>query len=307
MKVGTQVFMRLLGDTRRRKLADFCSDFRHWLTDYPVDDLEPMRPRLVDDFPTASKIPRVLVQTYRTSALVRPIHGAATAWQEMNPEFDYKFFDDDEARAFIQERYPTEVLEAFDSLVPGAYRADLWRYCYLAAEGGVYADIRMEPLVALRTILDFSSDAPPDFVGVRDRPGSKGHGLAYLYNAFMAAAPGHPFLTAAVERTVRQVRAREYGRDLLDITGPGCIGAASNEALGQPIDTPFTLGDHDDPAVGRYRILEHDDDDYHRSVLTFGDQFLIRTKCIHGRMFRADRSLPSHSYSYYYFKRQVYR
>lgn len=307
MKASRLWFIRMLGETRRRRLADFCGDFRHWLSHYPVDHLERTRARLLDAFPTASRIPRVLVQTYRSNALVRPIHGAATTWQEMNPEFDYKFFDDDEARAFIQERYPDEVLEAFDSLVPGAYRADLWRYCYLAAEGGVYADIRMEPLLSLRTILDFSSDDPPAFVAARDRPGSKGHGLAYIYNAFMAAEPGHPFVTAALARTVRLVRARDYGRDLLDISGPGCLGAGANEALGRPIDAPFELGDHDDPAVGKYRILEHDDDDYHRSVLTYGDQFLIRTKCIHGRMFRADRTLPQQSYSHHYFSGSVYR
>jgi hypothetical protein len=300
-------FVEMLGTARKRKLADRLSDFRHRLFDYPLGQIDISRPRAIDTVESVSAIPRVIVQTYRTSTVVRPVQSAVARWQEMNPEFDYHFFDDEASRAFIEQNYPAEVLAAYDALIPGAYRADLWRYCYLAAKGGVYVDIRMEPLLALRTILDIFAAEPPAFVSSRDRPGAGRHGHAYLYNAFIAAAPGHPFVKAALERTVEKVHNRDYGRDLLDISGPGCLGAAANQALGRPIDTAFELVDHLDEKVGRYRILEHDDDDYHRNVLTHLGRPLIRTKCIHGRMIKADRRFPQKAYATLYNRRQVFR
>ncbi len=195
-----------------------------------------------------------------------------------------------------------------DTLVPGAFKADLWRYCYLAAEGGVYVDIRMEPVLALRTILDLAADQPPAFVSVRDRLSAAGGlGHSFLYNAFIAAAPGHPFVTAALERTVANVRNRDYGRDSLDISGPGCFGAAINTVLGRAIDTPFALGDHVDETVGRYRILDHDYDLFHREVVIVDDSPAILTKCIHGPMSNADKRYSRNNYVDRYNNREVFR
>ena len=43
---------------------------------------------------------------------------------------------------FIKNNYPVDVLEAFNKLIPGAYKADLWRYCVLYKLGGIYLDIK---------------------------------------------------------------------------------------------------------------------------------------------------------------------
>jgi mannosyltransferase OCH1-like enzyme len=49
-----------------------------------------------------------------------------------------------------------EVLEAFDALVAGAFKADLFRYCVLFIHGGVYADVDM------RLVSDLDVSVPPD-------------------------------------------------------------------------------------------------------------------------------------------------
>ena len=35
-------------------------------------------------------------------------------------------------------------------MVPGAYKADLWRYCILYIYGGIYIDIKLEPINGFR-------------------------------------------------------------------------------------------------------------------------------------------------------------
>jgi len=299
---------RMLGKERIGRLADRFLRWKHKLYDYETVAIVTDRGDTAERSMTAGGVPAQIVQTFSTSNVVRPVHSAVTRWQETNREYHYEFFDDDKCRSFIEENYPAEVLSAYDSLIPGAYRADLWRYCYLVKNGGVYVDIRMEPIKALRSILGSENKNPPRFVCARDlftpRCASR---VAYLYNAFIAAAPDHPILVKAIERSVDQILNRDYGRDSLDITGPGCLGAAANSVLNRPPDTPFELGDQHHDAIGAFRILEHTYDPFHHNILAHNGEPVIVTKCIPGVMKNADRRFHSKSYGQQYNARKVFR
>lgn len=54
--------------------------------------------------------------------------------------FCYNRFDDGSARQFIGGHFDNHVLSAFDQCAIPAMRADLFRYCYLYVNGGVYVD-----------------------------------------------------------------------------------------------------------------------------------------------------------------------
>ena len=62
--------------------------------------------------------------------------------QEQNPEFKYYLYDDDMCKEFIKDNFDDEILYTFNKLKPGAYKADLWRYCILYIKGGIYLDIK---------------------------------------------------------------------------------------------------------------------------------------------------------------------
>tara|TARA_B100000963_G_scaffold142312_1_gene123873 strand:+ start:2937 stop:3554 length:618 start_codon:yes stop_codon:yes gene_type:complete len=79
-------------------------------------------------------IPKILY-VYTDNASVPGIRRFA----ELNPEFDVKAHSPAEARGFMQTHCP-DVLDAFDALKPHAFKADMFRYCALAATGGVYID-----------------------------------------------------------------------------------------------------------------------------------------------------------------------
>ena len=70
--------------------------------------------------------------------------------------WEYKFWDDTSAAEFLSLHFPPEVREAYDAILPGAFKADLFRYCVLLIEGGIYADMD----VMLETNLDAA--VPPD-------------------------------------------------------------------------------------------------------------------------------------------------
>ena len=70
--------------------------------------------------------------------------------------WDYRFYSDASAEEFLSTHFPPAVLEAYRAIIPGAFKADLFRYCVLLIHGGVYADVDIQ----LESVLDMS--IPPD-------------------------------------------------------------------------------------------------------------------------------------------------
>ena len=81
--------------------------------------------------------------------------------------WEYRFYSDEDAQNFLSTHFPAEVREAYDDLRPGAFKADLFRYCALLIHGGVYADVD----IMLESSLDHSIPNNVGFVVPVDEPG----------------------------------------------------------------------------------------------------------------------------------------
>lgn len=168
----------------------------------------------------------------------------------------YSFYTDEKAGEFLSENFPPQVRQAYDLLVPGAFKADLFRYCCLLIYGGVYADVD----TLLGPFLD--SAIPPDagFVVGLDEPGKrigKGH---CVWNGFLAATPGHPFLAKVIETVVNNIHQRFTSVDVartfcplpemsiitsfspLFVAGPCMLGSIMNKVLGRHGQAPIEAG-----------------------------------------------------------------
>lgn len=95
------------------------------------------------------QIPKVIIQTSETYKLT----DAMTTLIDLNPEYEYKFFDDSQRRDFLLKTFSEKVIDAYDMLVPGAFRADLFRYGYLFTHGGCYFDDKIIAQESLRNII----------------------------------------------------------------------------------------------------------------------------------------------------------
>ncbi|AMQ10672.1 putative mannosyltransferase [Brazilian marseillevirus] len=159
---------------------------------------------------------------------------ALDSWSKMNPEYRHIFFPTSLCRDFISQNFEKRVLDAYDSLVPGAYKADLFRYCALYVSGGVYVDSAMVCLVPLKDWL------PRDktLVSAKDEGVQSG-----IYQAFFACVPRHPMLRSLIDLVVSRVENKEYGPRDLYTTGPMVFGNALNLYLGRGENTEFGTGD----------------------------------------------------------------
>ncbi|KAL7449973.1 hypothetical protein ACHAWC_004278 [Mediolabrus comicus] len=229
------------------------------------------------------RIPRIIHQTYfedlkkeRFPQLVR----LQNTWKAAG--WEYRFYSDDTAREYIGENYPERFVSVFDALLPGAYKADFFRYLILFKEGGIYADIDV--------MLDANLDQfiTPDlafFVPI-DSVGGYADQNFCLWNGLIGSAPAHPVLANAIEWMVNLVSSRGdlydmeravcevSGMDSMEnwkiraepgliLSGPCALGVAANRALGKDPLSKFvpdlTKQSLTVDAASRIRHLESDD------------------------------------------------
>ncbi len=196
-----------------------------------------------------SKIPKKIFQTFSRNRMEIGTYNATKTWIKNNPEYSYHFFNNEEIRKYIKNNFEKRVLKAFDSLIPGAYKADLWRYCILYKEGGVYADAKQVNLVPLKKIID----PKMDFISVKDRPKNA------IYNAFICTVPRHPFMKKAIDLSVDNILNRRYNTSNLDITGPETLGKAVLSLTKSEKDLEAGIFDSE---YGKYELLDAKLDDH---------------------------------------------
>src|SRR3954470_8471971 len=73
------------------------------------------------------KVPKVIWQTMKTNRVPVVMKDFADSWINKNPEYEYRFHDNDDIIEFLKNDFP-EYLEGYNKLKFGASKADLWRY-----------------------------------------------------------------------------------------------------------------------------------------------------------------------------------
>lgn len=162
------------------------------------------------------KIPRIIYQSFTTHAIPESMSYASRTWVDLNPDYEYNYYDDFISRKFIAENFADKVVQMYDRLIPGAYKCDLWRICMLYIRGGVYIDIKMGCNIPLD---DYITD-DTDIILVQDVPDR------YVYNAFMAAAPKCDVIKRILDKIIYNIDNRIYGLSPCYTTGPIAVHEA---------------------------------------------------------------------------------
>jgi mannosyltransferase OCH1-like enzyme len=129
--------------------------------------------------------------------------------KQINPELTFNLYDDEMCRDFIKTNFEQDVLIAFDKLIPGAYKADLWRYCVLYKLGGIYLDIKYRCVNNFKLIALTEQE-----YFVRDRDNIA------VYNALIATKPNNEIMLKCINQIVENVKNKYYGINYLSPTGP---------------------------------------------------------------------------------------
>jgi mannosyltransferase OCH1-like enzyme len=156
-----------------------------------------------------SIIPLNIFQTWHTLDLPPKMKENVELLQHENPEFKYHLYDDNMCREFIKNNFDEEVVYSFDKLKPGAYKADLWRYCVLYIHGGIYLDIKYKCVNNFKLI---ELTQKEHWVLDMDKIG--------VYNALIVCKSQNEILLKAIHKIVKNVKNKFYGYRDLHPTGP---------------------------------------------------------------------------------------
>jgi len=151
----------------------------------------------------------------------------------------YKIWNAEEIECFLSEYFDNDLVNAYHSLVPFAYRADLARYCILYHYGGLYSDINIEFLNTIEsTITDFDR---AHFFAFRDNSEASRRSWSVCNGLFYAKAKS-PILELAIKLVLENVKNKFHGASPSEPTGPIILGKAIMNAQVDP-DTISTAGE----------------------------------------------------------------
>jgi len=218
----------------------------------------------------------------------------------LNAGFKILYFDDEQARQFIVQHFLPVVVEAYDLLKPGAYKADLFRYCALYKLGGVYSDVDIPYQAGFEEWWDLSDSK---LYLVKDLIPEA------LQIGVMVSPAGHEFFRLCIEQVCHKVDQRDLTKSPFGITGPHLAGACFKYLYQQdqielgkfsdqhnriePASIDYRLvhvrskqgqsdceagfANQNDQLVGLYKLNKHrrhrEDDDYYYHAWRRGDVF----------------------------------
>jgi mannosyltransferase OCH1-like enzyme len=157
------------------------------------------------------EIPLNIFMTWDNKDMPKNMKKSVEMVMSKNSEFNFYIYDDGDCRNFLKKYFISDVLDAFDNLIPGAYKADLWRYCVLYYYGGIYQDIKYQPVDKFKyeNLLDKEY-----FVKDRNIGGSG------IYNALLVCKAGNKILYNCIKQIISNVKNKFYGNSSLEPTGP---------------------------------------------------------------------------------------
>lgn len=178
--------------------------------------------------PELLEIARKKINVYQTirdfSALKKTfeMHRRMCAWRDMTM-VNYHPYNNEECNDMIRKNFPSDTYLAYQKLVPGAFKSDLWRLCALYLNGGLYIDSHIKPIHPdIGCLLKI-----PDYIFCIDYPCSPN----YIYNAFMMAPRRSSLIKQLICEIVSNVRSEIYPPRDLEITGPGLHGKVIKKFL----------------------------------------------------------------------------
>ena len=153
-------------------------------------------------------IPKYLWQTWHTK-LSPTMEAVVHTLKEQHNDFTHHLYNISDCRVFLEANFAHDVLQAYDTLLPYAYKADLWRLCILYIHGGIYLDVKFCCVgdFRLHQLLNkeyYAKDSIADDIS----------------NGIMVCSPKNPLLMKAIQKIVENVSQRFYGSSCFDITGP---------------------------------------------------------------------------------------
>lgn len=163
-------------------------------------------------------IPKRIVQTHKNIQTVmedKELRKAHESWKRFDKEFRYVFYDDEKQDLFMKNHFPN-IYDMYKNLPLPVMKADLFRYCEIYVNGGIYADA---DAILIGSPYDFLIDKALLVIA----PENDDHLCQWTF----AAPPKSPILKSIIDTSVNKIKEvnedyKSLGQHFVHMTtGPG--------------------------------------------------------------------------------------
>jgi len=173
-------------------------------------------------------IPKKIFQTISDKTKIAPEFQKNVDYiKNLNPDWEYKLFDDTEVQEYILKYYGQEYLKYYNMINPkyGPARADFFRYLLMYREGGAYFDIKSAMERPLNTIIYPDDEYILSYSVCYSQSTKLRNEFGEYQQWYIICRPNHPFLKAVIELVIENIKTYRVsdgvGKDgVLKLTGP---------------------------------------------------------------------------------------
>jgi mannosyltransferase OCH1-like enzyme len=164
-------------------------------------------------------IEKNIFQSWYTKVLDPLLQNKIDCFKNLNPDYSYNLYDDNDMDNFVNEHFNGEIAECYNKLNIIVAKVDFWRYLVLYKYGGIYLD------------MDSSIEKPLDeLIRSTDEAIITAEGNPGLYVQWaLIFSKGHPILKKTIELIISNIKNNSYPNDIHKMTGPSVYTKAINE------------------------------------------------------------------------------
>lgn len=175
-------------------------------------------------------IPKIIHQTYKSyDTIPKEWKNTPLSWQKLNPEYEYKFWSDNDIDNFVKNEFP-QYYEKFKSLEYNIQRVDMVRYMWMYKYGGIYVDMDIECTRPISTLIDFYEKTYNPEIILITTPNTIQNDIN-ITNSFMISAPNSQFWIKVLDYINNFTPTWQMGKHLkvMFSTGPTMLSKLYNE------------------------------------------------------------------------------
>ena len=164
-------------------------------------------------------IEKNIFQSWYTKQLHPLIQEKINFIKNMNSEYTYNLYDDNDMDNFVNKHFAGEIAECYNKLNIIVAKVDFWRYLVLYKYGGVYLD------------MDSSIEKPlRELIKNEDKAIITAEGNPNLFVQWaLIFSKEHPILKKTIEFVCDNIRNNSYPNNIHKMTGPTVYSRAINE------------------------------------------------------------------------------
>ena len=130
-----------------------------------------------------------------------------------NRNINYIFFNNHTIVEYLKEHFDKTILNCYHKIKNPAHKCDLFRYCYLYKNGGIYIDVDLEFNISFKEMIQLSNYS--DFITCLGAHSNKTFGECT--NGILLCKKKNPIFLECIDKLLKNPNPSDYGQNVKDI------------------------------------------------------------------------------------------